>query len=86
MDKLSVNKLFLSATSPSQTRRLSLVPLFTKSTSPSPSRASAGLRRKSMIESLGVAEARREADEKRNAKYAKMERQREEVRQNIREK
>ncbi|CAF0828281.1 unnamed protein product [Adineta ricciae] len=33
-----------------------------------------------------VAEARREADEKRNAKYAKMERQREEVRQNIREK
>lgn len=33
-----------------------------------------------------VAEARREADEKRTAKYAKMERQREEVRQNIREK
>ena len=33
-----------------------------------------------------MAEARREADEKRNAKYAKMERQREEVRQNIREK
>ena len=33
-----------------------------------------------------VAEARREADERRNAKYAKMERQREEVRQNIREK
>ncbi|CAF2391433.1 unnamed protein product [Rotaria sp. Silwood2] len=33
-----------------------------------------------------VTEARREADEKRNAKYAKMERQREEVRQNIREK
>ncbi len=35
---------------------------------------------------IQVAEARREADEKRNAKYAKMERQREEVRQNIREK
>ncbi|CAF0905299.1 unnamed protein product [Adineta steineri] len=33
-----------------------------------------------------VAEARREADEKRTAKYAKMERQREEVRQGIREK
>ncbi|CAF0821077.1 unnamed protein product [Rotaria sp. Silwood1] len=33
-----------------------------------------------------VAEARREAEEKRDAKYAKMERQREEVRQAIREK
>ncbi|UJR10209.1 hypothetical protein I4U23_014423 [Adineta vaga] len=33
-----------------------------------------------------VAEARREAEEKRDAKYAKMERQREEVRQGIREK
>jgi thermostable 8-oxoguanine DNA glycosylase len=33
-----------------------------------------------------VAEARREAEEKRDAKYAKMERQREEVRQTIREK
>jgi len=33
-----------------------------------------------------IAEARREADEKRTAKYAKMERQREEVRQGIRDK
>ncbi|CAF0920349.1 unnamed protein product [Rotaria sordida] len=33
-----------------------------------------------------VTEARREAEEKRDAKYAKMERQREEVRQSIREK
>ncbi|CAF1096926.1 unnamed protein product [Adineta steineri] len=33
-----------------------------------------------------VAEARREAEEKRDAKYAKMERQREDVRQGIREK
>lgn len=33
-----------------------------------------------------MAEARREAEEKRDAKYAKMERQREEVRQAIREK
>ena len=33
-----------------------------------------------------MAEARREAEEKRDAKYAKMERQREEVRQGIREK
>ncbi|CAF0920957.1 unnamed protein product [Didymodactylos carnosus] len=33
-----------------------------------------------------IAEARREADEKRKAKYAKMERQREEVRQQIRDK
>lgn len=33
-----------------------------------------------------VAEARREAEEKRDAKYAKMERQREEIRQGIREK
>lgn len=39
-----------------------------------------------MCFSLQVAEARREAEEKRDAKYAKMERQREEVRQGIREK
>lgn len=39
-----------------------------------------------LIVSFQVAEARREAEEKRDAKYAKMERQREEIRQGIREK
>ncbi|CAF0892573.1 unnamed protein product [Rotaria sordida] len=86
MDKLSVNTLFLSAASPIQTRRFSLVPPFHKSTPSSPITTPTNLRRKSMFEPLVLAEARREADEKRNAKYAKMERQREEVRQNIREK
>ncbi|CAF0962234.1 unnamed protein product [Adineta steineri] len=86
MDKLNVSTLFLSTPTPNPTRRFSLVPPFTKSTPPSPSSTSAALRRKSMIESPVVAEARREAEEKRDAKYAKMERQREEVRQGIREK
>ena len=42
--------------------------------------------RQMLIVSFQVAEARREAEEKRDAKYAKMERQREEIRQGIREK
>ena len=41
---------------------------------------------RSVCGSFQVAEARREAEEKRDAKYAKMERQREDVRQGIREK
>ncbi|CAF0915654.1 unnamed protein product [Adineta steineri] len=86
MDKLSINTLFLSAVSPSSNRRFSFIPPFTKSTPSSLSTTPTNLRRKSMIDSLTVAEARREADEKRTAKYAKMERQREEVRQGIREK
>ncbi|CAF1281506.1 unnamed protein product [Adineta ricciae] len=85
MDKLNVSSLFLSTPAPNLTRRFSLVPPFAKSTPPSPSSTPNVLRRKSMIEST-VAEARREAEEKRDAKYAKMERQREEVRQGIREK
>ncbi|CAF0920369.1 unnamed protein product [Rotaria sordida] len=85
--ELNVNALFLSAPSSSNTtRRLSLAPLFTKSTPSSPSLTPATPRRKSMVESAAVTEARREAEEKRDAKYAKMERQREEVRQSIREK
>ncbi|CAF3370721.1 unnamed protein product [Rotaria sp. Silwood1] len=84
--ELNVNALFLSAPSSNTTRRLSFVPLFTKSTPSSPSPTPTTPRRKSMVESPAVAEARREAEEKRDAKYAKMERQREEVRQAIREK
>lgn len=54
MDKLNMNTLFLSPSSPNPTRRFSLVPPFTKSNSSSPTSTPTTLRRKSMVESPAV--------------------------------
>ncbi|CAF1299868.1 unnamed protein product [Didymodactylos carnosus] len=87
MDKFGTNLFPSTISTPVNRRRFSLAPTFnTPSTTPTQTPVN---RRKSMVQTLSksaIAEARREADEKRKAKYAKMERQREEVRQQIRDK